>query len=26
VHFKELGRKMGQYMEGRPELLRLKQV
>jgi quinol monooxygenase YgiN len=26
AHFKELGRKMGQYMEGRPELLRLKQV
>jgi quinol monooxygenase YgiN len=25
-HFKALGRKMGEYMEGRPEVLRLREV
>jgi quinol monooxygenase YgiN len=25
-YFKELGRKMGDYMEGRPQILRLKEV
>ena len=25
-HFKTLGRKMGEYMEGRPEVLRLREV
>ncbi|OGK86603.1 MAG: hypothetical protein A2X52_19935 [Candidatus Rokubacteria bacterium GWC2_70_16] len=25
-HFKTLGRKMGEYMDGRPELLRLREV
>ena len=25
-HFKTLGRKMGEYMDGRPEVLRLKEV
>jgi quinol monooxygenase YgiN len=25
-HFKTLGRKMGEFMDGRPEILRLKEV
>jgi quinol monooxygenase YgiN len=25
-HFKTLGRKMGEYMDGRPEVLRLREV
>ena len=26
AHFKDLGRKMGQFMDGRPEILRLEEV